>query len=101
AHASATALSRSRARTREAAASGGGAPRALRKADRALESVLDQLRTLEDARRDGTLTLPDGQRLGVTNLAKPFWSKLKLTKGDLLRYYTSVSPYILPAVEDR
>ena len=84
-----------------ARASGGGAPRALKKADAALESILEQLRALEDARKDGAIALPDGQRLGVTNLAKPFWSKLKLTKGDLLRYYTAVSPYILPAVEDR
>ena len=30
---------------------------------------------------------PTATRLGVTNLAKVFWPKLKLTKGDLLRYY--------------
>jgi bifunctional non-homologous end joining protein LigD len=63
--------------------------------------VIDQLRALEDARRDGTIELPDGLRLGVTNLAKVFWPKPKLTKGDLLRYYAEVSPLILPAVEDR
>jgi bifunctional non-homologous end joining protein LigD len=63
--------------------------------------VVDQLRALEDARRDGSIELPDGSRLGVTNLAKPFWPALKLTKGDLLRYYATVAPYILPAVEDR
>jgi bifunctional non-homologous end joining protein LigD len=56
---------------------------------------------MEDARRDGTIELPDGSRLGVTNLAKLFWPKLKLTKGDLLRYYATVSPLILPVVEDR
>jgi bifunctional non-homologous end joining protein LigD len=56
---------------------------------------------LEDVRKDGTIELPDGQRLGVTNLAKPFWPKLKLTKGDLLRYYAEVAQYILPVVEDR
>jgi bifunctional non-homologous end joining protein LigD len=64
-------------------------------------SVHDQLSALEDAGRDGTLELPDGSRLPVTNLAKPFWPTLKLTKGDLLRYYAEVAPYILPAVEDR
>ncbi|HEY3884264.1 MAG TPA: hypothetical protein VGL62_03580, partial [Vicinamibacterales bacterium] len=48
----------------------------------------------------------------VTNLAKPFWpasaaaplrhgKSAPLTKGDLLRYYVEVSPYLLPAVEDR
>jgi bifunctional non-homologous end joining protein LigD len=30
-----------------------------------------------------------------------FWPKLKLTKGDLLRYYATVGDYILPAVADR
>jgi bifunctional non-homologous end joining protein LigD len=65
------------------------------------KTVIDQLRALEDARRDGELTLPNGDRLKVTNLAKIFWPALKLTKGDLLRYYVEVSPYILPAVADR
>ncbi len=67
----------------------------------ALEHVIRQLRDLEDARRDGAIELPDGSRLGVTNLAKVFWPKSKLTKGDLLRYYAQVSPFILPAIADR
>jgi bifunctional non-homologous end joining protein LigD len=66
-----------------------------------LQKVLDQLRALEDNRKDGELTLPNGDRLRVTNLAKVFWPDLKITKGDLLRYYVEVSPYILPAVKDR
>ncbi|HXW05520.1 MAG TPA: non-homologous end-joining DNA ligase [Vicinamibacterales bacterium] len=64
-------------------------------------AVVEQLRALEAARNDGTIVLPDGSRLGVTNLSKLFWPKLKLTKGDLLRYYATVAPLILPAVEDR
>ena len=67
----------------------------------ALERIIAQLTELEKARRDGTIELPDGDRLSVTNLAKPFWPKLKLTKGDLLRYYTRVAPFVLPAVADR
>ena len=66
-----------------------------------LRHVLEQLRALEDARKDGELTLPEGDRVKVTNLAKPFWKKLGLTKGDLLRYYVEVSPLLLPAVVDR
>jgi bifunctional non-homologous end joining protein LigD len=73
--------------------------RPARSADTA--DVVAQLRALEDARKDGVLILPDGQRLGVTNLAKVFWPKLKLTKGDLLRYYATVAPLLLPAVDDR
>jgi bifunctional non-homologous end joining protein LigD len=65
------------------------------------ESVIAQLQALEDARKDGTIQLPGGHRLGVSNLAKLFWPKLKLTKGDLLRYYAAVSPFAIHAVADR
>ena len=68
---------------------------------KATASLVTQLRALEDARRDGTLTLPDGAELGVTNLAKVYWPKARLTKGDLLRYYAQVAPLILPVVADR
>ena len=56
---------------------------------------------LEDARKDGDITLPNGDKLRVTNLAKVFWPALGITKGELLRYYASVAPMILPAVDDR
>jgi bifunctional non-homologous end joining protein LigD len=65
------------------------------------QSTLDQLLALEDAKKDGLLTLPDGARVKVTNLAKLFWPALKITKGELLRYYVEVSEYILPCVKDR
>jgi bifunctional non-homologous end joining protein LigD len=66
-----------------------------------LDRLIQQLRALEDARRDGELTLPNGDRLKITNPAKVFWPDLKITKGDLLRYYVEVSPFLLPAVADR
>jgi len=81
------------------AASKRAAPPSLNDAD--TDAVVAQLRALEDARKDGVVTLPDGGRIGVTNLAKLFWPKLKLTKGDLLRYYATVAPFILPVVADR
>jgi bifunctional non-homologous end joining protein LigD len=65
------------------------------------QSLLEQLTSLERAKKDGEVTLPGGDRLRVTNLAKPFWPALGITKGDLLRYYVEVSPYILPVVDDR
>jgi bifunctional non-homologous end joining protein LigD len=71
------------------------------KPPKAIASVVEQLRALEDARKDGAIELPSGERLSVTNLAKVFWPKLKLTKGDLLRYYAQVSHLILPVVSDR
>ena len=63
--------------------------------------LVAQLQALEDTRKDGVLELPDGARLGVTNLWKVFWPEPKFTKGDLLRYYARVAPLILPAVADR
>jgi len=64
-------------------------------------ALLDQLRALEDSRRDGALELPGGDRIEVTNLHKVFWPSLELTKGDLMRYYVEVAPFVLPAIEDR
>jgi len=52
-------------------------------------------------RGDGVLELPGGDRVEVTNLRKVFWPALKLTKGDLLRHYIRVAPYILPVIADR
>ena len=65
------------------------------------EPVEDQLRAIEESRRDGVLDLSGGDRLPVTNLHKVFWPRLKLTKGDLFRYYAQISPCILPVVADR
>lgn len=45
--------------------------------------------------------LPDGTALDVTNLQKIFWPEIGRTKGDLLRHYARVAPYILPVVADR
>ena len=67
----------------------------------ALDNLIDQLTELERTRKDGDLALPEGDTLRVTNLAKIFWPKLGITKGDLFRYYVEVSPYLLPAVDDR
>jgi bifunctional non-homologous end joining protein LigD len=63
--------------------------------------VVAQLQALEDARKDGELRLPNGDTLRVTNLRKLFWPKLGITKGELLRYYAAVAPFLLPAVDDR
>jgi bifunctional non-homologous end joining protein LigD len=66
-----------------------------------IQRLVGQLRALEDSRRDGVLELPGGESLNVSNLHKLFWPEQKLTKGDLLRYYAQVAPFILPAVADR
>jgi len=69
--------------------------------DPGTRNLIEQLRFLEDARRDAVITLPGDLHLKVGNLHKVFWPHLKLTKGDLMRYYAEVAPFILPAVEDR
>jgi bifunctional non-homologous end joining protein LigD len=67
----------------------------------AITKLLDQLTDIEERGGDGTLELPGGARLEVTNLRKVFWPKLKLTKGDLLRHYVRVARVILPVLADR
>src|SRR6185503_18268673 len=57
------------------------------------------------------IVIPDGpqevilnfgaQQVRLTNLKKPFWKKLGLTKRDLLQYYADVSPWLLPHIHDR
>ncbi|MCC7176955.1 MAG: DNA ligase D [Acidobacteria bacterium] len=66
-----------------------------------LDAVIDQLTALEKARKNGRITLPDGDTLDVTNLHKVFWPEGARTKGDLLRYYSRISPLILPVVDNR
>jgi bifunctional non-homologous end joining protein LigD len=64
-------------------------------------AILEQLDFLEKARKSGRLKLPDGDFLEVTNLHKVFWPAIHKTKGDLLRHYTKISPYILPVISNR
>jgi bifunctional non-homologous end joining protein LigD len=37
----------------------------------------------------------------LSNLRKPFWPVLGITKGDLLRYYVEIAPVLLPHIERR
>jgi bifunctional non-homologous end joining protein LigD len=42
-----------------------------------------------------------GKAIRLTNLRKFFWRALGVTKGDLLRYYASIAPALLPHVAGR
>jgi len=42
-----------------------------------------------------------GRQVKLTNLKKPFWPELGITKGDLLQYYADVAPVLLPHIKDR
>jgi bifunctional non-homologous end joining protein LigD len=42
-----------------------------------------------------------GKEVSLTNLDKPFWPELGITKGDLIQYYADVAPLLLPHIKDR
>jgi bifunctional non-homologous end joining protein LigD len=42
-----------------------------------------------------------GRVLKLSNLDKPFWPELGITKGDLLAYYRAVAPVLVPHLKDR
>lgn len=66
-----------------------------------LEQLLDQITTLESSGGKGVLTFHDGHTLAVDKLKDPVWRTLKITKADLMRYYVTVSPWLLPTLADR
>ena len=43
----------------------------------------------------------DYSSLKLSNLEKLFWKEEGITKGDLIEYYLSIAPYILPYLKDR
>jgi bifunctional non-homologous end joining protein LigD len=43
----------------------------------------------------------DGHELKFTNLTKIYWPAEKITKGDVLNYYSEIAPYMLPYMLDR
>jgi bifunctional non-homologous end joining protein LigD len=52
--------------------------------------------------RSGNIVLNVQDReVRLTNLDKPFWTNPTITKGDLIRYYADVAPYLLPHIRDR
>jgi bifunctional non-homologous end joining protein LigD len=60
------------------------------------------LRKVEIPRDRSDVVLEVGKRsVKLTNLGKPFWPDLGITKGDLLQYYADVSSFLLPHLTDR
>jgi bifunctional non-homologous end joining protein LigD len=43
----------------------------------------------------------EGKTVRLTNLSKLFWPEAGITKGDLIRYYASVSSFLLPHIVSR
>lgn len=42
-----------------------------------------------------------GREVRLTNLRKPFWPALGITKGALIQYYVDIAPVVLPHIADR
>ena len=66
-----------------------------------IDAIVEQLDFLEKNKKSGRLTLPDGDTIDISNLHKIFWPKIKKTKGDLIRFYARISPFILPVIDNR
>jgi bifunctional non-homologous end joining protein LigD len=66
-----------------------------------IRELINAIALIEAENGDGVLDLGGGEQLEVSNLGKRFFPKHGYTKGDLLAYYASVSPYLLPAIADR
>lgn len=67
----------------------------------ALKKIIAQLQDIENDAGDGMVQLAPGSSLKVSSLAKIFFPKPKITKGEVMRYYTSVWPYLRPVLNDR
>lgn len=56
--------------------------------------------TIPEGVKDAELEI-GGRKVRLTNLAKPFWPELGITKRDLLQYYADVSKALLPHLRER
>ena len=76
------------------------APAKGRLTPRDAERVARRLEEIEHGDGSGLLELPSAT-LELSNLDKVFFPQTKHTKGDVMRFYTRVAPYLLPAIADR
>jgi len=58
------------------------------------------LREIEEGEGSGTIEV-DGAVLEVAGLARAAYPGSRFTRGDLLRYYVRMSPWVLPVLRDR
>lgn len=65
-----------------------------------LARLEEALREMEDAGGGGTLHV-GGAEIEVQDLDRSMYPGSRFTRGDLLRYYVRMAPYVLPAMCDR
>jgi len=68
---------------------------------RAKNPVIAQLEQVQASGGDGVVELGRGGSLHVSSLNKLYFPKDGFSKGDLMRYYATVAPAILPAIDGR
>lgn len=66
---------------------------------RSIASIVKQLD--DTGSDDNVIEIERGEELKVTNLDKVFFPEDGITKGDIMKYYTMVSPLILPVISGR
>jgi bifunctional non-homologous end joining protein LigD len=64
-------------------------------------ALLTQLTELERTGGDATVAIEKGVTLHLSSLDKVLFPKAGITKGDVMRYYVAMAPYLLPLVKDR
>ena len=63
---------------------------------------MSNIAVAEFPRNVNSYKLELGDRIvGLTNLQKPFWPELRISKGNLLAYYAAVAPVLLPHLVNR
>lgn len=65
-----------------------------------LTSSVEVLEAEEVSSKEKTITIGKA-KVKISNPNKVYWPKEKITKGDMIQYYISVSKYILPFLEGR
>lgn len=64
-------------------------------------SILSALDAIEHAGGSGSIGTAPENSLEVSHLDKVFFPDVGVTKGDVMRYYVRVAPFVLPTVADR
>jgi bifunctional non-homologous end joining protein LigD len=59
------------------------------------------LQAIETDGGDGELDFGRGRTLHVSSLGKLYFPEARISKGGLMRYYATVSPFLLPIMKDR
>ena len=67
----------------------------------ALRRIVSELQSIEDDSGDGVVSLGGDRSLKVSSLDKILFPAPGVTKGELMRYYTTVWPQLRPVIEDR